>query len=48
MKKKAETDYVVIVNGMPDYSMIPKVVLEPIAKKVLEEILKQLKGKPES
>ncbi len=48
MKSKAETDYVVKVNGMPDYSKIPKAVLEPVAKKFLENILKQQKEKSEA
>ena len=30
MTKKAETDYTVKVNGMPNYANIPKAVLEPI------------------
>ncbi len=47
MKKKAATDYMVIVNGMPDYRKIPKVVLEPIAKKLLENILKEQSDKSE-
>ncbi len=47
MKNKAETDYVVIVNGMPNYKKIPKAVLEPITKKILESILKQLKENSE-
>ena len=41
MTKKAETDYTVKVNGMPNYTNIPKAVLEPIAKKFLENILKE-------
>lgn len=41
MIKKAETDYAVTVNGMPNYANIPKAVLEPIAKKFLENILKE-------
>lgn len=32
MTKKAETDYTVKVNGMPNYANIPKAVLEPISK----------------
>lgn len=39
MTKKAETDYTVKVNGMPNYANIPKAVLEPIVKKFLENIL---------
>ena len=38
MTKKAETDYTIKVNGMPNYANIPKAVLEPIAKKFLENI----------
>lgn len=45
MTKKAEMDYTVKVNGMPDYSKIPKTVLEPIAKKFLENILKEQQKK---
>ena len=30
MTKKAETDYTIKVNGMPNYANIPKAVLEPI------------------
>ena len=45
MTKKAETDYTVKVNGMPNYANIPKAVLEPIAKKFLEHILKEQQKK---
>lgn len=45
MTKKAVADYTVKVNGMPDYSNIPKAVLEPIAKKFLENILKEQQKK---
>lgn len=45
MTKKAVADYTVKVNGMPDYSKIPKAVLEPIAKKFLENILKEQQKK---
>lgn len=45
MTKKAETDYAVKVNGMPNYEKIPKAVLEPIAKKFLESILKEQQRK---
>lgn len=45
MTKKAETDYTVKVNGMPNYVNIPKAVLEPIAKKFLENILKEQQKK---
>lgn len=45
MTKKAETDYAVKVNGMPNYEKIPKAVLEPIAKKFLENILKEQQKK---
>lgn len=45
MTKKAETDYAVKVNGMPNYAKIPKAVLEPIAKKFLENILKEQQKK---
>ena len=45
MTKKAETDYTVKVNGMPNYAKIPKAVLESIAKKFLENILKGHKKK---
>ena len=47
MTKKAVTDYTVKVNGMPDYSKIPKAVLEPIAKKFLENILRDRQEKKE-
>ena len=42
---KAETDYMVKVNGTPNYENIPKTVLEPIAKKFLEDILKEQQKK---
>ena len=45
MTKKAETDYTIKVNGMPNYANIPKAVLEPIAKKFLENILKEQQKK---
>ena len=45
MTKKAETDYAVKVNGMPNYAKIPKAVLEPIAKKFRENILKEQQRK---
>ena len=41
MKRKAAAEYVVEVNGMPDYAKIPKPVLESVAKKFLENILKR-------
>ena len=47
MTKKAVTDYTVKVNGMPDYANIPKAVLEPIAKKFLENILRKEQEKKE-
>lgn len=47
MKRKAVTDYRVKVNGMPDYEKIPKSVLEAIAKKFLENILKQKSARSE-
>lgn len=47
MKRKAETVYDVNVNGMPDYGQIPKPLLESIAKKFLEDILKLQKEKTE-
>ena len=34
MTKKAETDYTVKVNGMPNYANIPKAVLEPIENQI--------------
>lgn len=45
MKRKAETEYMVEANGLPDYRKIPKPVLESVAKKFLENILKQQKEK---
>ena len=36
MKRKAAAEYVVEVNGTPDYAKIPKPVLESVAKKFLE------------
>lgn len=45
MKRKAETEYMVEVNGLPDYRKIPKPVLESVAKKFLENILRQQKEK---
>lgn len=47
MKIKTETEYTVEINGMPDYEKIPKATLEPVAKKFLENILKQLNIKSE-
>lgn len=41
MKKKVEVEYTVVVNGMPDFRMIPKPLLESVAKKFLENILKR-------
>lgn len=48
MTKKAETDYTFKVNGMPNYANIPKAVLEPIAKKFLENILREQQEKKET
>ena len=45
MTKKAETDNTLKVNGMSNYAKIPKAVLEPIAKKFLENILKEQQKK---
>ena len=47
MKRKAAAEYVVEVNGTPDYAKIPKPVLESVAKKYLENILKRQKEKDE-
>lgn len=47
MKAKAEAEYAVEINGMPNYEKIPKTTLEPVAKKFLENILKQLNKKSE-
>ncbi len=47
MKTKQEADYRVSINGMPDFEMIPKAALEPIAKKFFENILKEQKEKHE-
>ena len=47
MSTKQEIQYTVIVNGIPDFKSIPKEALEPIAKKVLEIILKTQKEKQE-
>ena len=47
MKRKAAAEYVVEVNGTPDYAKIPKPVLESVAKKFLENILKRQKEKDE-
>lgn len=47
MKRKAAAEYVVEVNGMPDYAKIPKPVLESVAKKFLENILKRQQEKDE-
>ncbi len=47
MKAKAEAEYTVEINGMPNYEKIPKATLEPVAKKFLENILKQLNKKSE-
>lgn len=47
MKRKATAEYVVEVNGTPDYAKIPKPVLESVAKKFLENILKWQKEKDE-
>lgn len=43
MSKKEQRQLTVNVNGRPDYSQISKVQLEPLAKKLLENILKELK-----
>lgn len=43
--KKQEVQYEVRTNGMPNYAAIPKVTLQPIAKKFLENILKLEKEK---
>lgn len=48
MTKKAEADYKVSVNGMPNYANIPKAVLESIAKKFLENILREQQEKKEN
>lgn len=45
MKRRTQKEYEVILSGTPDYSIIPKAVLEPIAQKFLENILKQSKKK---
>lgn len=47
MKRKAAAEYVVEVNGTPDYTKIPKPVLESVAKKFLENILKRQKENDE-
>ena len=47
MKRKAAAEYVVEVNGTPDYAKIPKPVLESVTKKFLENILKRQKEKDE-
>ncbi len=47
MKTKQEVDYMVRINGVPDFGKIPKAALEPIAKKFLENILKEQKEKQE-
>ncbi len=39
--KAEQTEYKVVVNGTPDYSKIPKAMLEPIVRKFLENILKE-------
>ena len=44
MKRKAAAEYVVEVNGTPDYAKIPK---ESVAKKFLENILKRQKENDE-
>ena len=46
--KTEQVQYTVIVNGMPDYSKIPKATLEPIVKKFLENMLKAADEKKES
>lgn len=40
--KTEQVKYTVVVNGMPDYSKIPKAALEPIVKKFLENMLKEI------
>lgn len=47
MKRKAVAEYAVEVNGTPDYAKIPEPVLESVAKKFLENILKRQKEKDE-
>jgi len=44
MIQKQQIQYEVKANGMPNYCKIPKATLEPIAKKFLEDILKQQKS----
>jgi len=46
--KVEPTQYKVVVNGMPDYTKIPKATMEPIVKKFLENILKSANEKKES
>ncbi len=40
MKRETVTEYTVRTNGMPDYTKIPEPMLEAIAKKFLENIIK--------
>ncbi len=47
MNTKQETQYTVLVNGMPNFESIPKAALESIAKKVLEIIRKMQEEQPE-
>ncbi len=41
--KRDENQYSITVNGVPNYQKIPKVMLESIAKKLVENILKEIK-----
>ncbi len=40
MKRETVVNYTLKTNGMPDYTRIPKPMLEAIAKKFLENIIK--------
>lgn len=38
-----KNNYAVYVNGAPNYSNIPKAVLEPLVKTIAQSLLQQLK-----
>ena len=48
MKRKTVTEYTVLTNGMPDYTKIPEPMLEAIAKKFLENLIKSITKNPEA
>lgn len=43
-EEKVAKEYSVTLHGIPDFSQIPNAALEPIINKILENILRELKG----